>query len=113
MDIKAQFEERVRRLRGQYVETLIERHDRLTPILEKLISGTALKTEVTQARFDIHKIAGTAASFSYLELGEAASAANRHIDSGDLMSREAHVAFQQIMAALDVAVATDRQSKLA
>lgn len=107
MDLQAQFEERISLLKGQYVLTLVERHERLVPVIAKLLEGTAAEAEVLQARFDIHKIAGTAASFSFFELGQAARTANQYIDGGDTVSTDAHVAFKLVVRRLSEAIATD------
>lgn len=107
MNLQEQFEKRVQRLKCQYIESLAERYERLVPIMAKLLHGTAVQEEIIQARLDIHKIAGTAASFALADLGQAAQAANQYIDGGDVNGPEAQKAFIAIMELLEEVVVTD------
>lgn len=82
MDIQAQFQARIEAMRRNYLETLRERADRLRPIAVAMRTGGATGDMITSARFDIHKIAGTARTFSYPDLSALAVRAEAAIDTG-------------------------------
>lgn len=105
MTPQEQYETRIRELKAKYIGTLIERSERLVPIVSSLEDGTATGDMITQVRFDVHKIAGTAGTFALSELGELAVAANRHIDAGDTSSPEAIQTVQALMRQIHKAIA--------
>lgn len=105
MDVQQVYAERIKALRGKYLETLAERRGRLSAVLENLKAGGTDTEMLTQARFDIHKIAGTAGSFSFDHLGDLARRANELIDSSGVAPGETIQAIEHLLAELDRVIA--------
>ena len=68
----AHYKSRIAALQPQFLASLEDRLQRLDRNARRL-QGPERLLALEESRFDIHKIAGTAASFGYSELGKAAS----------------------------------------
>lgn len=81
MDVQAEFAAKIEAMRLNYVSTLEERAGRLRKVAAALRSGGKTEQMMTDVRFDVHKIAGTAGTFGYQSLGDTARQAESAIDN--------------------------------
>ncbi|QIE45550.1 Hpt domain-containing protein [Pseudohalocynthiibacter aestuariivivens] len=77
----------IARIRLRFAEESQDRHDLLVKLRAQMNNDMACQEAIVEIGKISHKIAGTAATLGYPDLGEVAAAVDDHIDQKDMASR--------------------------